>query len=135
MSPMEQSLPVFASVFRKLLADRQLTPTAFAREVGLAQSTVQKWHAGASEPDHTGLRTIAAFFGCSADHLLGIASPPSDLRPGNWLIDTDEYEYLRTTREVDDDDHNWASAIPERFRVVTSSEYQSMRKRLPRERR
>lgn len=46
---------------------------SFAREFGVAQSTVGGWEAGKREPNFETIQRIADFFGVSVDYLLGRA--------------------------------------------------------------
>ena len=45
---------------------------SFAKEFGVAQSTVAGWESGAREPNYDTTVKLAAFFGVTVDHLLGL---------------------------------------------------------------
>lgn len=45
---------------------------SFAKEFGVAQSTVAGWESGVREPNYDTTVKIASFFGVSVDYLLGL---------------------------------------------------------------
>ena len=116
-----EELQSFADTLRKLRSARGLSQSQLARESGIPQASISRWETGA-EPGLLSIKQLAQFFDVSADAPCGLASPPDALRPGNWLIDVDAME-RPSTKEPE----LWAVAIPDRFRLVTSSEYQRLR--------
>lgn len=116
---------VFANVLRQLRVNRGLSQPQLAKATGLPQPTISRYEAGATEPGLNALRKLAPFFEVSIDTLCGLASPPDKLKPGNWLIDTDALEDWQQRRKGSGT--TWAVAIPDRFRIVTSSQYQKLR--------
>lgn len=116
-----EELAVFASQLQHLRRQRNLSQSALAKQIGIPQATISRWETGEAEPGLLGIKKLATYFEVSADVLCGLAAPPDKLRPGNWLVDVDALE-ARTPGDA------WAVAIPERFRIVTSSEYQSLRR-------
>lgn len=118
-----EELALFASQLHKLRTQHGLSQSALAKECGVPQGTLSRWEKGDAEPGLIGIRKLATFFEVSADVLCGLATPPSSLRAGNWLLDVDAMERWKPG-------DGWAVAIPERFRIVTSSEYQGLRDKL-----
>lgn len=55
--------------------------SAFAKKIGVAQSTVGNWEAGTREPNFDTLIMLADFFGCTTDYLLG----RTDVRTGHVI--------------------------------------------------
>lgn len=118
-----EELEVFARQLRQLRKAAGLTQPEMAEQSGIAQTTLSRWEQAQSEPTLSGIRKLAQFFQCSTDVLCGLAAPPEKLRAGNWLLDVDAMERWKPG-------DGWAVAIPDRFRIVTSSEYQSLRDQL-----
>lgn len=118
-----EGLALFASQLQSMRKLRGLSQSALAEQTGVPQATISRWETGEAEPGLLGIKKLAAFFDVSADVLCGLAAPPDKLRPGNWILDVDALE-LRRPGET------WAVAIPDRFRIVTSSEYQRIRREL-----
>lgn len=118
-----EELDLFASQLQNLRKLRGLSQSALAKQTGVPQATISRWETGEAEPGLLGIKKLATFFDVSADVICSLAAPPDKMRPGNWLLDVDALEQ----RQPGD---AWAVAIPERFRIVTSSEYQSLRKEL-----
>lgn len=121
--PMEP-LDIFAATLKRLRASSGLSQPDLAKQTGIPQTTLSRWETGESEPGLRGLATLAQFFGISTDTLCGLASPPDMLRAGNWLVDADLVEQHQTRKLAGE---TWAVAIPDRFRLVTSAEYQRIR--------
>lgn len=64
------------------------TQAAFAKKLGVSQSTVGNWESGTREPPYDTLIKIATLFEVSVDDLLGIAKPSKPNlfceAPGYW---------------------------------------------------
>ena len=115
----------FSRQIIRLRQSRGLSQAALAKAAGIPQTTLSRWESGAAEPSLSGLRTLAAYLDVSADVLVGLASPPDQLRPGHWLIDVDAVEERRASRR-NMPGQSWAAAIPERYRLLTSSEFAAL---------
>ena len=120
-----ESPELFASLLQRLMDERGLTQQALSKSTGTPQSTISRWLGGA-KPDLDGVCKLARYFGCSVDYLCGMSARPSELRPGNWIIDSDLIARFRRGEKIDRRQH-WAVAIPDRYRIVTSAEYQAIR--------
>lgn len=60
------------SIIKRLLAEREMNPTALAREVGLPQPTVSRFLKGDSKTmEVENFQAIAMFFGLTLSELLG----------------------------------------------------------------
>jgi len=119
-----EELKTFAETLRRLRSSRGLSQAQLAKESGIPQASISRWETGA-EPGLLSIRQLAQFFQVSCDALCGLSSPPDSLRAGNWLIDLDALEDWRATKSRAGE--AWAVAIPDRYRIVTSSEYQKLR--------
>ncbi len=56
---------------KELRDEKNLSQKALAERVGVTQQAVAKWEGGKSEPDSKTLITLADFFGCTVDYLIG----------------------------------------------------------------
>ena len=56
---------------RELSGEREITPTEFAKALGVTAEAVRLWIAGYARPDIDKLMLISNFFGVSTDYLLG----------------------------------------------------------------
>lgn len=65
---------------RALREQAGISQCAFARAFGVAQSTVAGWESGAREPNLATLQRLAAYFGVTADYLLGGEATELDQR-------------------------------------------------------
>lgn len=121
-------LALFAQILEKLMDQSGLNQTGLAKATGIPQTTLSRWLKD-TEPNLSGLRTLAQFFDCSVDYLCGISSPPSELRAGNWIVDIDALNQIKNGRLLEEGE-SWAHAIPPRFRIVPSHEYQRISRSL-----
>lgn len=64
---------MFYDLFCRLCTQRGITPTKAALEIGLSKSTATKWKQTGATPQGETLARVAAYFGVSADLLLGEA--------------------------------------------------------------
>ena len=64
-----------SSILRQLLEERNLTQKQVAADLGIPPSTIGGYFQGTSEPDLQTVSTLATYFGCSTDYLLGHKSP------------------------------------------------------------
>lgn len=62
---------MFQIKLKELREDKGLSQYAFAKEFGVAQSTVGNWESGTREPNFETMQRLADFFGVSVDYLLG----------------------------------------------------------------
>lgn len=110
------------------MRERNLSQLALSQETGIPQSTVSRWMGGA-KPDLDGVCRLAKHFGVSVDYLCGMAARPAEISPGRWIIDVDLVAKCRRGEKVKKN-QTWAAAIPDRYRIITSGEYQSLRAEL-----
>ena len=62
----------FTEILREFLLFKNLTQSAFAREIGVKQSQVSEWLKGKAKPGYDILRQMSIAFNVSADYFLGI---------------------------------------------------------------
>lgn len=75
-------------VLRNLAETRNLTQKQIAVDLGIPASTMGGYFQGTSEPDLGTVVSLANYFGCSADYLLGIKSTKAN------SVKEDEILYL-----------------------------------------
>lgn len=68
----------FGKVLKEERKKRKFTQTEIAKLLSVDQTTYSGYESGRHEPDFDKLRAICLVFGCSADSLLGIPTPPVD---------------------------------------------------------
>ena len=69
---------MFFDTFQKLCAEKGVSVSAAAAEIGLSNSTPTKWRKTKAKPDGNTLSKIADYFAVSTDYLLGIGLPLED---------------------------------------------------------
>lgn len=62
---------MFYDLFCELCSKKKISPTKASLEIGLSKSTATKWKNTGATPQGETLNKIAAYFGVSADYLLG----------------------------------------------------------------
>lgn len=62
---------MFSTRLKELRELRNLSQSAFAKDFGVAQSTVGGWESGAREPNYATTQKLADYFGVTVDYLLG----------------------------------------------------------------
>lgn len=120
---------MFAATLKKLRESTGLSQPQLSKATGIPQTTLSRWEQGTAEPKLRDLRALAHHFRCSTDYLCGLASLPGDLRPGNFLIDLEVVEE-RQKSPKSARGKTWAVAIPERFQLITATQYMRLRKEL-----
>lgn len=61
---------MFYDIFKRLCNERDTTPTAVGRRVGIARNTIRNWHARGSIPNPATLQAIANELGVTVSALL-----------------------------------------------------------------
>ncbi len=93
---------------KKLRAERGLTQRSLAVALSVAQNTVSQWELGSRSLDSDSLSRLSAFFGVSADCILGLPETPVGLSDFEFalheetrrLTDEDRDELLRMARRM-----------------------------------
>jgi DNA-binding helix-turn-helix protein len=62
----------FSEILSEFLTLKNLTQSAFAKEIGVKQSQVSEWLKGKAKPGYDTLKKMAQTYGISADYFLGI---------------------------------------------------------------
>lgn len=68
---------MFRIRLKELRENAELSQYAFARALGVAQSTIGNWESGRREPNFQTTQRIAAFFNVSIDYLMGAVNEPT----------------------------------------------------------
>lgn len=87
---------MFWKNFSELCLERNTTPTAIVRELGLARGSVTKWKSGSS-PNSKTVSIIADYLGVSVSKLLGDTSNSSSVTP-------EERKLLELIKALTDDE-------------------------------
>ena len=61
----------FGKIFKELRSEKGLTQTEIGTVFNVAFNTISSWERDNSEPSFEELKSIAEFFGVTADYLLG----------------------------------------------------------------
>lgn len=99
---------------KQLRDSRHLSQQKLADALQVAQATVASWEVGRTEPSHSALNAIAAYFNVSVDYLLG-----------NEVVRTekfsdDETKLIDDYRWLDEDGKNLVLGIISRLRGINS---------------
>lgn len=62
----------FYKIIEQILRDLNISQTAFAKEIGVKQSTVSKWISGVQIPTFDSLRKICIAFNVDGNEVLGL---------------------------------------------------------------
>ena len=81
---------MFRIRLKKLREEKGLSQAAFAKEFGVAQSTVGGWEAGTREPNFDTVQKLADYFGVSVDYLLCRTKEAEIKDSSNDTIDVQE---------------------------------------------
>lgn len=115
-----------AERLRSLRANAKLADVA--RVCGRDPQTVSNWENGVNFPPADVIAKLSAHYNVTADYLVGTADHPTATPPGMWLVDQDVVDQVLEGTLTDDAD--WACPIPNRPRIVSSTEYAALRKKL-----
>ena len=61
----------FPEILHSLAESKNLTQKQIAADIGVPASTIGGYFQGTSEPDLDMVKSLAAYFGCTTDYLLG----------------------------------------------------------------
>lgn len=115
----------FSERLRALRATRGLSQPQLAAAVSIGQRTISAYENGSSEPTASGIRRLAEYFGCTADHLVGLSTSPRPVPPGYWIVDLDIVDKVRAGQRIPPG-HTRGCAVPERYDVMPSAEYAAL---------
>lgn len=83
---------------RQLREERHMNQQRLAVELNVSQAMISKYERGESEPDVYMIKTIADYFGVSADYLLEMSSDKNVSPPG---LSSEEKEILFGYKRLD----------------------------------
>jgi len=83
---------IFGKRFKELREEKGLRQEDVGKIFHVGKSAVSQWEAGIRTPDPNTIKSIAIFFGCSMDYLMGISNIRHPI----------QYEYQPTHKEVED---------------------------------
>lgn len=69
---------MFYDRFKGMCAEKKITPTRAALDMGFSNSITTKWKKTGATPDGVTLAKIADYFGITVDELLGKEKQPTD---------------------------------------------------------
>ncbi|WP_312047790.1 helix-turn-helix domain-containing protein [Anaerotignum sp.] len=67
-------------MIKTLRAEKGLTQSQLAKEVGVSPGNIGDWEIGRSKPGYIALAALSQYFGVSSDYLLGLTSKPNHER-------------------------------------------------------
>ena len=77
---------MFQIRLKKLREEKNMSQYVFAKDFGIAQSTVGGWESGKREPNFETVQKLADYFNVSVDYLLGRDEVPSSpTSNGTWI--------------------------------------------------
>jgi transcriptional regulator with XRE-family HTH domain len=116
----------------RLAALRGKTAQSRIAEIaGVSASTISNWEAGISYPPADAILRLARHYGVTADFIVGLTDHQQTLPPDCWIVDLDYVEAVRRGDGSHAKMHEGgAAAIPRRWRILTSSEYQALEREL-----
>lgn len=65
-------MDTFSSRLRELRQEKGLSMKQLAKNIGTTDAAISNWENGINEPKISYLKTLAVFFGVTADYLLGL---------------------------------------------------------------
>lgn len=72
---------MFSEIIRALRAEKRLSQTQLAKEIGVSPGNVGDWETGRSKPGYNALAALTRIFGVSADYLLELSPERTSERP------------------------------------------------------
>lgn len=75
-------MDVFTERLNRLITESRISKYRLAKEIGVNKQTVIFWCDGTNEPKISYLKSIAAYFGVSADYLLGLENEDGSKNDG-----------------------------------------------------
>lgn len=67
---------MFAEIFVQVLEKKNISAYRLSQETGITQGMISYWKSGERMPSAENLITLADYFGCSVDYLLGRTDNP-----------------------------------------------------------
>lgn len=67
---------MFAEIFVQVLEKKNISAYRLSQETGITQGMISYWKSGERMPSADNLITLADYFGCSVDYLLGRTDNP-----------------------------------------------------------
>lgn len=89
-------MPNFASVFKALRTERELSQQELSNQIGLSKSAINMYERGERQPNFETLELIADFFNVDIDYLLGRTSKTTK------IIKTDASKSSLSTKDTKD---------------------------------
>lgn len=136
--PMEATALAFKARLRHLIADSGLNYAELAERCGLSASTIGDWANDKlpQTPNVVGLAKLATYFDVATDYLLGKVDSRHGLPASYWLVDLDYVDAVTNgDRSVlDDPDQHPAVPIPRRAKLMSSNDYEKLKRRMRKER-
>jgi transcriptional regulator with XRE-family HTH domain len=133
----KNSLDSLGALIRQLREARGWSQGHLGKLLDCSQKTVSTYENG-TEPQVSVLRSLAEIFGVTTDFLLGLSKHPTVLPTDWWLVDDGHIDALLKAKDssqlkpLQDPDGGITIGfpIPQRPRLVSSSDYKSLRDRV-----
>lgn len=114
---------MFYDRFKQLCDQRNVSCNKAALDIGLSNATPTKWKKTGATPSGDTLDRIAAYFGVSADYLLGKETKKAPAETGKRSVSDDELKFALwgDCADISDDDladvRRYAEFVRERKKV------------------
>lgn len=72
---------MFSEIIKALRAEKRLSQTQLAQEIGVSPGNVGDWETGRSKPGYNALAALTRIFGVSADYLLELSPERTSEKP------------------------------------------------------
>lgn len=98
---------------------------------GVAGQTVSNWEQGRHYPPANAIAALAEHWDVTADYLVGRTDHPTALPPSFWLVDAELVDRIFATGQLPEDPSEaWAVPVPVRHHLLSSQEYEALRRQL-----
>lgn len=125
LSRIEGAISVFYDLYIQLCVQKGVSPSRAAEENGLSRTAVVKWKNG-STPSGATVQKLAAYFGVTADYLMGGTVPGDPVStaqsPDDITCDDFTYALLNESRQLTDRDKQMLLEMARYMRKKLSEE-------------
>lgn len=91
---------IFGQRLLKLRKTHKLTQCALAVQLGVSQTSINKYENGCDEPCYARLMRLAALLETTTDYLLGLAEHPQIPRKPDVILSEQEWELVEYFRQL-----------------------------------
>lgn len=131
---MQESETIGARI-RQARTKAGLSQPELSAKSNVPQTTISGMENGTAGSTFSALRALCAALDVSADWVVGLSASPRPLEPQSWVVDLDVVDRLRKAEsgeavQFSDSERRWAFAIPNRYAIMPSTEFQRLREEI-----